>query len=153
MPWQRLQWVVETFLSQLSTLLKQLFQVSFLLFTIDEYLIWYICWKMTDLFLSLWLLFDWVIFVCSHLITFDWVARLGSNVQIGLLLATVGFLKFGFGASIATFWAAFWITGDCFGVEIADFGLLFASVWRRDSRKIWRLWLELCDEHSVVLKK
>jgi len=44
---------------------------------------------------------------------------------------------------LSAFWATFRITGDHFGLQMrngnwATFGLLFASVWRRDFRKIWR---------------
>ena len=49
------------------------------------------------------------------------VARFGRKALIGLLLTAIGTLKFGFGASIATLWATFRITGDRIGVEISRF--------------------------------
>jgi len=57
---------------------------------------------------------------------------------IGLLLTAVGTVKFGLGALIATFGLPFESLETGLEWKLADFGLLFASVWHHDLRKIWQ---------------
>ena len=66
------------------------------------------------------------------------VARLGEIAPFGRLLAAVGALKFGCGASLAISGRLFETLGSIWLHKKITTGLLFASFGRHDFHKIWQ---------------